>query len=325
MVPFDVLAVTDPLAWVLVALFGVGTLAERRYPEPARYVVGGAWALFAVFWLLLAPHFFFVQNSFVEALLALVGVPACVYAGYLIVGGRDSLFVLSRAVAVMGVIYLPAETIPLIRQLLVEHVATQTERTMNLLGYYPERQPIGPNREAYAGFNAAFYFETPDPEHAGIVYNIIMACTALGSMAIFAGCIAAVRAPLRRKVKALAVAIPVIYVLNIIRTAFIGLAFGNQWFDGWYAPYLMRLFGESDPYMVSHIVAEGIVSQTLSVLALVVIAWFVIRELPELLVIIDDVAYMVTGEDRDTAAELGLLPDANGEEEPVGEPAPTDD
>jgi len=324
MLPFDVLTVTDPLAWVLLGLFGGGALAERRYPEAARYVVGGAWVLFAAFWLLLVPHFFFVQNSFVEAILALVGVPACVYAGYLIVDGRDSLFVLTRAVAVMGLIYLPAETVPLFRQVLVEHVASQTERTMHLLGYYPERQPISADREAYAGYYAAFYFPTEDPSHGGIVYNIVMACTALGSMAIFAGCIAAVRAPLRRKLEALAVAIPVIYVLNVIRTAFIGLAFGHQWFDGWYAPYLMRLFGESDPYLVSHVVAEGILSQTLSVAALVVIAWFVIRRLPELLVIIDDVAFMVTGEERDTAAELGLLPDSDSEE-PVAETAPSDD
>ena len=319
MLPVDVLWVTDPLAWALVALFGGGTLAERRSPATARYAVASAWALFAVFWLLLVPHFFLVRNSFVEAGLALVGVPACLYAGYLIVGGRDSLFVLSRAVAVMGLVYLPAETLPLVRQVLVEHVARQTELLMGLLGYDPTLRPIGPGRPAYEGYLAAFHFETPDPSHGGIVYNIVMACTALGSMAIFAGCIAAVRAPLRRKLRALAVAIPVIYVLNIIRTTFIGLAFGHQWFDGPYAPYLMRLFGEPDPYMVSHIVAEGIISQLLSVVALVGIAWFVIRELPELLVIIDDVAYMATGEERDTAAELGLLPE--DAEPPAAEPA----
>jgi archaeosortase A (PGF-CTERM-specific) len=322
MLPFDVLAVTDPLAWVLIALFGGGTLAERWRPDLARYVVGAAWGLFAVFWLLLAPFFFFEQNSFVEALLALVGVPACLYAGYLLVDGRNSLFVLSRAVAVMGIIYLPAETIPLVRQLLVEHVASQTASLMSLLGYDPTLQPIGPERPAYEGFHAAFYFETPDPNHAGIVYNIIMACTGLGSMAIFAGCIAAVRAPLGRKLRALAVSISIIYVLNIIRTTFIGLAFGHQWFDGPYTPYLMTVFGESDPYMVSHIVAESVISQLLSVVALVAIAWFVIRELPELLVIIDDVAYMATGEDRDTASELGFLPDT---EETVTERPTGDD
>jgi archaeosortase A (PGF-CTERM-specific) len=325
MLPFDVLAVTDPLAWLLLAMFAGGALAERRYPSAARYVVGAAWVLFAAFWALLVPHFFLVQNSVVEAVLALVGVPACVYAGYLLVGGRDSLFVLTRAVAVMGMIYLPAETVPLFRQVLVEHVASQTELLTDLLGYEPTRRPIGDNRPAYAGFDAAFYFPTDDPGHGGIVYNIVMACTALGSMAIFAGCIAAVRAPWRRKLAALGFAIPVIYVLNIVRTTFIGLAFGHQWFDGWYAPYVMSLFGESDPYMVSHIVAEGIVSQTLSVVALVGIAWVVIRIVPELLVIVDDVAFMVTGEERDTAAELGLLPEATVDEESVGEPAPTDD
>ena len=319
MLPADVLAVTDPLAWGVVALFGSGALAERWCPAAARYVVGAAWALFAVFWLLLAPFFFFVQNSVVEAALALAGVPACLYAGSLLVGGRDSLFVLSRAVAVMGLVYMPAETIPFVRQLLVEHVARQTALLMELLGYDPTLKPIA-DRPAYEGYLGAFHFETADPDHGGIVYNIVMACTGLGSTAIFAGCIAAVRAPLARKLRALAVAVGVIYVLNLVRTTFIGLAFGHQWFDGPYAPYLMELFGESDPYMVSHIVAEGIVSQLLSVAALVAIAWFVIRELPELLVIVDDVAYMATGEERDTAAELGLL-----EDRPAADPARADD
>jgi archaeosortase A (PGF-CTERM-specific) len=302
----DVLAITDPLAWVLVAMFGGGALAERRSPGVARSVVSAAWTLFAGFWLLLVPHFFLVQNSVVEALLALLGAPLCVYAGYLVWHGRDSLFVLTRAVAVMGLVYLPAETIPIVRQVLVEHVARQTERTMTLLGYDPVMRPIAERREAYAGFQAAFFFETADPDHPGIVYNIVMACTALGSMAIFVGAIAAVRASLRRKLRALAFALSVIYVLNIARTTFIGLAFGHQWFDGAYGPYLLGLFGESDPYLVSHIVAEAVVSQTLSVVALVVVASVVIREVPELLTIVDDVAYMVTGDERDTAAELDL-------------------
>lgn len=325
--PVDVLAVTDPLAWLLVALFGAGALAERRYPTAARHVVAGAWVLFAVFWLLLAPHFFLVRNSIIEAVLALAGAPFCVYAGYLVLNGRDSLFVLSRAVAVMGLVYLPAETIPIVRQVLVEHVTRQTELVMNLLGHHPEVVPIREDREAYAGFEAAFFFETEDPNHGGIVFNIVMACTALGSKAIFVGCIAAVRAPLRRKLAALAVALSVIYVLNIARTTFIGLAFGHQWFTGWYGPSLLWLFGESDPYMVSHIVAEGIISQALSLVALVGIAYVVVRLLPELLVIVDDVAYMVTGEDRDTAAELGLLPDATAEasDGAVGPPRPGDD
>ena len=320
MLPVDVLAVTDPLAWVLVALFGGGALLERRRPAAARYVVGAAWALFAVFWLLLAPFFFLVQNSVVEAALALAGVPACLYAGFLLAGGRDSLFVLSRAVAVMGLVYMPAETIPFVRQLLVEHVARQTALLMDLVGYDPTLRPIDSDRPAYEGYMAAFHFETADPSHDGIVYNIVMACTGLGSMAIFAGCIAAVRAPLARKLRALAIAVGVIYVLNVVRTTFIGLAFGHQWFDGPYAPYLMELFGESDPYMVSHIIAEGIISQVLSVVALVAIAWFIIRELPELLVIVDDVTYMATGEERDTAAELGLL-----EDRPAADPARADD
>jgi hypothetical protein len=53
-----------------------------------------------------------------------------------------------------------------------------------------------------------------------------------------AGLIAAVRAPLRRKLRALAVSLPVIYGLNLLRNVFISIGFGEQLFQ------IFRSFGE---------------------------------------------------------------------------------
>ncbi len=127
-VPPWLLDVTDVLAWVVIGAFVLGAALEltarredaadgslaavvgagRRRLEYARRVSTGAWALFALFWLLLFPHFAFVHKSYVEGVLALIAVPASLYAGYLLWQGRDTLFLLSRSTAIMGLIYLPS-------------------------------------------------------------------------------------------------------------------------------------------------------------------------------------------------------------------------
>ena len=133
-IPSWLLNVTDVLAWIVIGAFALGAVLEilarrrdrnaargsldaaigagRHYFAYARRTAASAWGLFALFWLLLFPHFAFVHKSYVEGVLAAVAVPACLYAGYLLWEGRDSLFLLSRSVAIMGLIYLPFETIP---------------------------------------------------------------------------------------------------------------------------------------------------------------------------------------------------------------------
>ena len=309
MLPVDVLAVTDPLAWVLVALFGGGALLERRRPAAARYVVGAAWALFAVFWLLLAPFFFLVQNSIVEAALALAGVPACLYAGSLLVRGRDSLFVLSRAVAVMGAIYLPATTLAFIYEPLIRTVFVQTRWFIELLGYSPQVV------ESELGIQNVFLFVRPNGHR--ILSQIELACTGIGSMAIFAGLIAAVDAPLDRKAKAFLVSIPVIWALNLVRNIFIAIAFGEQWFQ-LFVPQVLALFGQSDPYYVSFLVADKILSQSASVVALVAIMLATLRYLPELKTVIVDLLYLVTGDEHEF--DFGDPPGRGGVRADGGQP-----
>lgn len=302
---------SDPLAWLVVAAFLAGALLEFHSREVARYVSIGAWGLFGLFWLSLIHHFAFVQKSLVEGVGATVAVPASLYVGYLLYRGRDSLFVLSRAVAVMGLIYMPFEAIPLLRRWLVESVTHQTELLMSLLGQDPRVVHGGAVEVAdYRDYRNTFYF-VADGGHE-ITYTILIACTGIGSMAIFAGLIAAVRAPLRRKLRALAVSIPVIWGLNLVRNVFIGLSFGQQRAHV-FPDFVMTLFGTEDPYLVSYYIADRIVAQSLSVVALVAVTWLVVRELPEVLTVIEDALFIATGTEYDLLGALDLDVEPNPE------------
>jgi archaeosortase A (PGF-CTERM-specific) len=297
---------SDALAWVVIVTFVAGWALERRDERLARYATVGAWVGFAVFWLQLIPHFAFVHKSYIEGLLTVLAVPASLYAGYLLYSGRDTLFVLSRAVAAMGVVYLPFETIPAFTLLglsvpapkgvLMETVAAQTGFLVRSLGYSPELIT------GEQGFLNTFLFVSGGHR---LEVSVVLACTGLGSMAIFAGLISAVEAPLRRKLRALAIAIPIIYGLNLVRTTFITVAFGKQYFQ-FFVDEILFLFGSSDPYMVSFFISDRILSQFLAVVVLVGITYLVVRELPELLTVIEDVLYMVTGDEYDLADALDI-------------------
>ena len=328
-------AFTDALAWVTILAFAVGAGLEtlsrqkdrnappgslqsaigagRQYRQYARTVSSAAWGLFALFWLVLVPHFAFTHKSYVEGALSIVAVPACLYAGYLLWNGRDTLFLLSRSTAIMGLIYLPFETIPALslagaripspRELLIEVVAAQTGFMMSLFGSNPEFV-VGPQ-----GYENTFEFVTAGGHT--LQFSVVLACTGLGSIAIFAGLIGAVNAPLRRKLRGLAVAVPIIYGLNLVRTTFIGIAFGEQLLH-LYPDIVLMLFGASDKYLVSWFISDRILSQLLAVVALVGVTYLVVRELPEILTIIEDVLYMVTNDEYDLEEALDL-PRSTGE------------
>lgn len=294
--------VTDILAWVTITLLASGTVVQWRDYRGGNALVAAGWVAFAGFWLLLVPHFAFEQKSIIETIGSSLAVPASLGVGVFILRGRDSLLVLSRAVALMGLIYFPFQAIPILGQWLIETVTSQTEFLMSILGYQPAVVPGSTVPGAsYVGYRNTFSFTT-DGGH-GITYTIILACTGIGSMGIFAGIISAVRAPIRRKFRALAVSIPVIYGLNLIRNVFIGLSFGHQWVN--LTPdIVMTVFGLEDPYMVSYVIADRLVSQSLSVVVLIGILILVVRELPEVLVIVEDILFVLTNTEYDLQSSL---------------------
>ena len=309
----DPLVVARPLSWVIVALFlATGLLSSRDGArERARYVGVVAWGLFGLFWLVLVPHFVLVQKSIVEGIGSIAAVPLSLYVGYLLWNGRDSLLTLSKAVGFMGIIYLPFAYLPLVesnplRKFMIETVAAQTDFLLSLIGVDPQlvvgtSVVDGVSASSDYQYLSTFYF--PGGERP-ITYTIIVACTGVGSIAILAGAILAVEAPMRRKARALAVTVPVIYVLNLVRNVFIATMFGQQRMQ-WFVGMFTGLFGTSDPQMVSYYMPDRLLAQFGSVIALVGITWLIVRELPEILSLIEDVAYLITGTEYDLQTEFG--------------------
>jgi len=317
---------SESLGWLAVGLFVAGALLEVYDRDYARPVAVGAWVVFGVFWFAMVPYFVVEQRSVIEGLGSVLAVPLSLYVGYILARGRDSLFVLSRAVAIMGVVYLPFVAVDALRRPLIETVTVHTEVLMNLLGFHPE-VVSGLTIESRSGetlriaqktypYESTFAFYNGD---IPITYNIAIACTGIGSMAIFVGLIGAVSAPIGRKLRAFAVSIPIIYALNLVRNVFIGVTFGNQ-MTHVLPDVVMALFSLESEYMVSYIVSDRILAQSGSVVALVVITWLVVRQLPEVLVMVEDVLYLATGNEYDLADAFDV-PDP---EASTGDPSPSD-
>jgi archaeosortase A (PGF-CTERM-specific) len=305
---FDPLVWSGPLMWLVLSAFLGSALLVGYDREWARQIAVAGWVAFGAFWLVLIPHFALTQKSLIEGVGSFAAVPLSVWAGYQLWQGRDSLFVLTRAVGLMGLVYVPFITIGPLRQLIVEIVTDQTAFLMSLLGF----DPLVVDGFTYNGlqitekqypYESTFWFEG---DSRPITYNILLACTGMGSIAIFAGGILAVSAPWRRRLRALAMTVSVIYVLNLFRNVFIAVSFGEQRMQ--IAPELvMTVFGLEDPQMVSYYVADRILAQTGSVVVLVGITYLLVRELPEITVRVEDLLFLVTGTEYDlaTAFETG--------------------
>jgi archaeosortase A (PGF-CTERM-specific) len=306
----------EPLGWVVIAAFLAGWAADSYSRRLARWLTVGAWLLFSVFWLVQLPHFVFAQKSLVEGIGSAIAVPLSAYVGFLLWTGRDSLLILSRSVAVMGVVFMPFQLIEPLQRRLVEGVTYQTEFLMGVRGPSPEvisgssvcRAATVANgqftcTETYPDYRNTFLFH---PNGERVTYTIVTACTGLGSMAIFAGLVTTVRAPLRRKLRALAVSLPIIYGLNLVRNVFIGLSFGGMRMQV-FPELVASVFGFSlarDPAFVSYYLADRIIAQTASVIALVAITYLVVRELPEVLTIVEDLLFVMTGAEYDLRSAL---------------------
>ena len=297
---------TDAFAVVVVAAFAVGAAASMTDRERVtRHAFAVAWLLFAGFWAALVPHFLFTKGSVIEGLLSFGAVPASAYVALLLYRGRGSLVTLSRGVTVMGLVYMPFQLSPAMARPLIDLAVGHTAWLIDLLGYEPtmvEGDTVGRELGLANGFRFVI-------DGHGYVTEVVLACTGIGSIAIFAGLVAAVEAPLARKAKALAVVLPVIYGLNIVRVGFIALAHGNQWFRYESAAgavaWLMGVTGPEATNRVSWFIADRVIAQSLSVVALVAIALFAVRVLPELVAVFEEVLYVATGTEYDLAGSVG--------------------
>jgi len=289
--PSSMSALTDTLAWVVIAAFLLAAVASTRNERVERYVTTGAWAVFAAFWLALVPHFAFVQRSIIEGALSALAVPLSLYVAYLVWQDRRNFRTLTRGVAFMGLVYLPFQTITILERTAIETTTRHVELFLAALGYTPPVVASDPE-----GYRSIFVFTAPDGHR--FTTEVLLACTGIGSTAIVAGLVAAVKAPMKRRLQALAIAVPIIYALNVIRVAFIALAHGYQWFADWQT-LAFTLFQTTNANMVSYLVADRVIAQSLSVFALIGLTLVLLRIVPELGSVVEDVLFVATGKEYD--------------------------
>jgi len=240
--------------WIAIILFGICSFM--------RYVkVGGiGWLFFAIHWGIQPIHYFEIRDWYNVALSILTAI-FCLLVFYrmLTCKKEEQFLTLTKASFIGGVIYFPFAEITILKEHIIGAVASQSVWLVNLLG-----------KEAFFnGYNMISL--------GGFTIEIILACTAIESMALFIGLIMAVNAQFKRKLIAFIISVPVIYVLNLFRNAIVLIASGERWLS-------------PDPFE-SFYLAHAVYAKIGSTIALIVIAYGVLKVLPELLDFLDELIY----------------------------------
>jgi len=175
----------------------------------------------------------------------------------------DLVLTITKVALITAVFYFPFSEFALLGDTLIFVTAKLSAMMMNLLnvGVY-----MVPPSSIYST-SSSFHEVYKQP----IV--IILACTAIQSMALFMGVVFGVTAPIGRKLKAFCVSVPVIYGLNILRNALVAAAYFEQWFG---SP------------LHSFFIAHEILARIGSMITLIAIAYAVFVILPEALDLIED-------------------------------------
>ena len=175
---------------------------------------------------------------------------------------EDSLYTLTKIALIAAVFYFPFAEIAFLGDSLIFITAKITAIVLNIF-----------NLDVYMVPPSCIY--TNDCSFHAIYQpiTIILACTAIQGMVIFIGLIFGVKAPIRRKLKAFFVSVPVIYALNIFRDVFVSAAYFELWFG---------------PPLDSFFIAHNVIARIFALLALIAIAYAVFKILPEALDFVDD-------------------------------------
>jgi archaeosortase A len=222
------------------------------------------WVTFGIYWLA-KPWSYLAMEDYFNALLTVAAALLCFYIARIIASKglasqepSKACTWISYAAAICGLIYFPFAEIAPLQAWLIGQTTSVTIALLEAFSIPVIR--VGVNTMVLNGRSV----------------QIILACTAIESIALFVGLILSVRAPIHRRAAALAVSIMAIYSLNIVRNAFVLMAYG----DGW--------FGDDSFY-----VAHNVIAKAGSMVALLAVAYVVLTVLPELLNIMDELAWEI--------------------------------
>lgn len=278
----------ESILWLAVGLMVTSSIIPRT--SKVRKLIGGiGWGVFSIHWGY-QPLYYLEIQDYANVLLTIVIALFCLLVAYI-------MFREYRE----GPIYIKNN-----REVIHSKFSSQDESdslditsmltsasALGALVYFPFANFSSLNTWIIGGVTSQVfwvlrYFEIPAYMKAwnmitlnGYTVEVILACTAIESIALFMGLIGAVRAPLSRLAMAFIVSVPVIYILNLIRDIFVIVAYGDQWFG-------------ADSFIIAH----NYIAKAGSGIALFVISYAVLRILPELLEMIDGLWVIISQELR---------------------------
>jgi len=267
----------ESVLWLAVGLMIASSVIPRTLR--VRKLVGGiGWGVFSVHWGYQPLHYIEIQD-YANVVLTFLFSLFCLLVAYILLREyrEGPLLIKQNREVVHSEVSAPIEGDSLdITSMLTSASA------LGALVYFPFANFSTLNTWIIGNVTSQVlwvlhYFEIPASMKAwnmitlnGYTVEIILACTAIESIALFMGLIGAVKAPLNRLVMAFIVSVPVIYVLNLIRDIFVVIAYGEQWFG-------------ADSFMIAH----NYIAKAGSGVALFAISYAVLKILPELLGMID--------------------------------------
>ena len=252
------------IPFITIGLFLLA-LAVRK-----REIGGLGWAVFSVY-CAYEVSFYLNKDEYFDAFIAIVFlVFTLLFAAFMIKSpsgtadkGESELFLtITRIAVITAAFYFPFSEIPALETFIIYVTTKITTIVLTLF-----------NVGVYMVYPSSIY-STASSFHA--VYKpieIILACTAIQSMVLFAGLSLGVNAPWGRKVKAFLVSVPTIYVLNIVRNVFVAAAYFELWFG---------------PPLQSFYIAHGILARIFVMISLIAVAYAIFIILPEALDVIEN-------------------------------------
>lgn len=261
------------LPFIAIALFLMALLFHRKESDDVFYSSWFGKLVGALGWVSFACYCYFetlrclLLEDYVRTSFALIFLAFSLLLAFLLMTtsekrDADLVLTITKVALITAVFYFPFSEFALLGDLLIFVTAKLSVMMLNLLnvGVY-----MVPPSSIYS--TSSSFHEVYKP------IEIILACTAIQSMALFTGVVFGVTAPIRRKLKAFCVSVPVIYGLNILRNALVGAAYFEQWFG---SP------------LHSFFIAHEVLARIGSMIALIAIAYAVFVILPEALDLIED-------------------------------------
>ncbi len=285
----------ESILWLAVGLMVTSSIIPRT--SKIRKMIGGlGWGVFSIHWGYQPFHYLEIQD-YVNVLLTIIVALFCLFVAYVMLREyrEGPIYIRNHKEVVYSKFSDNGEN----NSLDTTSMLT-TATSLGTLVYFPFANFSSLNTWIVGGVTSQVlwglrYFEIPAYMNAwnmitfnGYTVEIILACTAIESIALFVGLIAAVKAPLSRLTMAFIVSVPVIYILNIIRDIFVVIAYGNQWFG-------------ADSFAIAH----NYIAKAGSGIALFVISYAVLRILPELLEMIDNLWVIISQELRSLLHRAG--------------------